>query len=389
VILASSGLWYAETSDSPRLALVALVFLPAALVHLGLALPENRGSGSGSTPLAVGAYVLAGVLGLFAARGGPATSALGVGLRSLALALVTIAALVLLARLAGWLLGARAAPRLEAGVVLAGAFASLAALVARGAGGPPDALAAVAALALPASIAFALCYRRRPAAVPPRNARAEAHTAISLEGIARGMAHAMLKPVTAVAQQLRLLEDRVSDPGVRKEIEGAAELMEQVQRLVRDVLDLARAQAIAPSRRVSIAALVEQAVRDVRARFPDRLVEMDVCEGALRADEVALRTMLINLLENALEASEASRPVRLRAEHIGDEVRFHVEDRGHGLAPEVRDRLYEPFRTTKPRGTGLGLAIAHEICHAHGGSLEAHPLPEGTLFIAVVPASPE
>jgi two-component system sensor kinase FixL len=63
-----------------------------------------------------------------------------------------------------------------------------------------------------------------------------------------------------------------------------------------------------------------------------------------------------------------------------------VADRGPGLAPEVRERLFEPFVTTKRTGTGLGLAIARRVVEAHGGEIEAEARPGGgTVFRVLLP----
>jgi signal transduction histidine kinase len=62
-----------------------------------------------------------------------------------------------------------------------------------------------------------------------------------------------------------------------------------------------------------------------------------------------------------------------------------VRDHGAGVAPEIRDRLFTPFATTKPDGIGLGLVLARELVEAHGGTLAWQPATPGTEFVVTLP----
>jgi len=92
-----------------------------------------------------------------------------------------------------------------------------------------------------------------------------------------------------------------------------------------------------------------------------------------RGDRSQIEMVLHNLISNAVDAlaagHNASREVRLRAEHEGDVVRLCVEDSGPGVAMDALERLFEPFNTTKPDGMGLGLAISRNLMRAQGGDL--------------------
>jgi signal transduction histidine kinase len=202
--------------------------------------------------------------------------------------------------------------------------------------------------------------------------------------VARRIAHSILKPVTAVSEQLRLLAPTLADPAARADLENAAQLMGQVQRLVRDLLDLARAQGVPDRRRLDLRSLLEHAVLGFRSRFPEAHVELTADDGHLVADEVGMGCLLGNLLDNAAEADPPGW-IRVVARHWAPSVEISIEDRSGGLAREVRERLFEPFVTTKPRGTGLGLAVAREVCRSHGGHLEALPTDRGTRFVVTLP----
>ena len=111
-------------------------------------------------------------------------------------------------------------------------------------------------------------------------------------------------------------------------------------------------------------------------------------EVHLIADERMLTQALTNILKNAAEAVSARRTVkplkamergRIRARLISDEmgIAFEIEDNGVGLPAKDRDRLTEPYVTTREKGTGLGLAIVRRILEDHGGELELSDAREG------------
>ena len=113
---------------------------------------------------------------------------------------------------------------------------------------------------------------------------------------------------------------------------------------------------------------------------------------AVRADGPLLRSVIINLIDNAAEALEGV-PLReitvathLRTE--SDTIEIAVADTGHGISPEDKDKLFLPHFSTKDRGTGLGLAIAARIISEHGGSLRVEDnRPVGSRFLIELPVA--
>ncbi len=210
--------------------------------------------------------------------------------------------------------------------------------------------------------------------------------AITLGQIGVELAHAMRKPLEAVSNQLGESLRSIADPDERRRLKDSMDLLAYMQDLIAGVLDLARGQLAPRGRRLRLESLLAQAVAEVQRRFPEATIESTPIDGLLDGDEIALRCVIVNLLENALEASAGDAWVRVSAQRSSEWFEITVEDRSGGLPEAVRAHLFEPFVTTKPRGIGLGLATVREACLAHGGQVAAGEIPNGTRFVIRLPA---
>ena len=86
--------------------------------------------------------------------------------------------------------------------------------------------------------------------------------------------------------------------------------------------------------------------------------------------------------------TDRSRLLHVRSEHLEDWVLISVQDSGTGIIPELAERLFDAFFTTKPNGIGLGLSICRSIVEAHGGRLSVSPVdPHGSVFQVMLPAA--
>ncbi len=109
-------------------------------------------------------------------------------------------------------------------------------------------------------------------------------------------------------------------------------------------------------------------------------------EEGIWADPDALRDVLINLVQNAVEATPGPGTVRLWQTADAEGVTLCVQDQGSGIGPEEARRIFEPFYTTKQRGTGLGLAICERVVAEHEGRIWFESAPgQGTTFYVWLP----
>jgi two-component system sensor histidine kinase DctS len=115
------------------------------------------------------------------------------------------------------------------------------------------------------------------------------------------------------------------------------------------------------------------------------------------ADRMMLEQVLLNLTRNAIEAMQDSPPERRILRIVADcqqgeqgQVTVSVIDHGHGIAPEVAERLFSPFFSTKAEGMGMGLSICRTAIEFHGGTLTHRANPEGgTIFTFALPGHPK
>jgi two-component system nitrogen regulation sensor histidine kinase NtrY len=226
--------------------------------------------------------------------------------------------------------------------------------------------------------------------------------------VARRIAHEIKNPLTPIqlsAQRLsRFLERR--EPA-QQGVSGDSELTTLVQecsRLIeREVSTLAAlvnefSQFVrfptAKLASTSANAIVHEAVEVFSGRLDGITLSTALAENlpAVRADASLLRSVVVNLIDNAAEALEnsASREIVVSTSVHSDTetVEICVSDTGHGISPEDKDKLFLPHFSTKGRGTGLGLAIAARIIAEHGGSIQVEDnLPVGSRFLIELPVA--
>jgi two-component system sensor histidine kinase KdpD len=179
-------------------------------------------------------------------------------------------------------------------------------------------------------------------------------------------------------------------------IEAEADRLDQ---LVGDLLDLSRIQAgaVRPTLEVNTAdELIGTALEQAAGPLRGRAVEVDLPADTLlagRFDFTQALRVLVNLLDNAAKYAPPETPIAVRARREGDRLVIAVLDRGPGIAPAERERVFEPFYRpagTPPgvRGTGLGLSIARGLAEAQGGAVRHEPRPGGgSAFVLELPAT--
>jgi PAS domain S-box-containing protein len=229
-------------------------------------------------------------------------------------------------------------------------------------------------------IAHDLTAERQEAELGRQLAQAEKLAAVGR--LAAGVAHELNNPLGNVLLYSKLLLEDASDPVLRDaNVRRIADNALRCKAIVRGLLDYAR-QSPVEMDWADLNLLVEGAVGLVAGEVGLRRValELRLAEDLpkVRCDGRQVQQVLVNLIQNGLEATEAGGRVTVFTERAdGDGVVVGVRDQGRGVAPRALERLFEPFNTTKERGMGLGLSICYGIVERHRGRIWVESRPDG------------
>ncbi len=200
-----------------------------------------------------------------------------------------------------------------------------------------------------------------------------------------GLAHEINNPLAGILTSAELLSRTAEDPQVRHRAEAIVAEVERCRGLTRNMLSFGRQQ---PTSRepVDLAEVVDSALQLAThaLRGGDVAVHVERGDGPtdVIGDRGQLQQVVLNLVENSVEALRergADRRLEVAIAGTPEQVVVDVRDNGPGIPEAARDRLFEPFFTTRGvgRGTGLGLSICHGIVANHGGALALMPPREG------------
>lgn len=206
------------------------------------------------------------------------------------------------------------------------------------------------------------------------------------------IAHELKNPLASIKGLAALLARDVSLDSkaaerlkvLRAEVERMHETLDQFLDLSRPLVPLTQTDVALNELGTEVAALCDGIART-------RGVALVAEEGAVvaRADRRKLRQVLVNLVQNAIEAAPSGTEVRVSAAEVATGLVLCVSDRGAGVPDELREAAFAPGVTTRPRGSGLGLTIARALVQQHGGTLSLDPRDGGgTVARVLLPRPP-
>jgi two-component system nitrogen regulation sensor histidine kinase NtrY len=218
--------------------------------------------------------------------------------------------------------------------------------------------------------------------------------------VARRVAHEIKNPLTPIALSAERIQrhlERAASPDkasleiVRSCAETIAGAVETVRRLVDEFSTLARFPASNPHP-ADINEVVENALSMFNGRMDGIAVHISLALDLpkVMADSEAIKRAIANLVDNAAESMQDSmvREIEVSTALVAsrDAVEISVADTGHGVTPELKEKLFLPYFSTRKRGTGLGLAIVSRVIEEHHGSIRVEEnKPVGARFIVELP----
>jgi signal transduction histidine kinase len=220
----------------------------------------------------------------------------------------------------------------------------------------------------------------------------DARRLAALGQFAAAIAHDIRTPLTSISLNVQILRRKLElSADDREHLDIAIEELARLDKSVAEILDFAKPVKIAPQR-IDVDELIETTARGLTRVLSEKHIALR-CEPrgelpAVHGDPQRLRQVLVNLVGNAADASQAGAEVVVRARKDAARIAIEVEDHGRGIGEDDLARIFEPFYTTRADGTGLGLAICHKVVRAHGGDIEVRStVGRGSTFTVLLPAA--
>jgi two-component system nitrogen regulation sensor histidine kinase NtrY len=223
----------------------------------------------------------------------------------------------------------------------------------------------------------------------------KAQRALAWQEVARRLAHEIKNPLTPIklSTERMLKKWQKKDPAFDRIFERSSEtIIREVDGLKRLVDEFSRLGKMPVIKRVptALGPMVKE-VATLYRDYKDLEIQVDVPGEMPLAllDSEQFKRVLINLFDNAIEAMQNKGRIKVNVGMKDENDRFFISvaDEGSGIKDEHKDRLFQPYFSTKEDGTGLGLAIAHRIVDEHGGSIRVKDnSPRGIVFTVELPA---
>ena len=224
-----------------------------------------------------------------------------------------------------------------------------------------------------------------------------AESLASLTTLAAGVAHEIKNPLGSIGIHIQLMQRaldkekgrRVAVDELREYIEVVNEEVDRLNRIVVDFLFAVRPMNVELAES-DLNSIVRDMLTFVRYELEENgielLEELDDSIPPLRLDEKYIKQALLNLVKNAISAMPDGGSLRVATTKRGDETIVQLSDTGTGMSPEVLEKIFEPYFTTKDFGSGIGLTLVYKIVKEHMGdiSVVSHQ-GEGSTFTITLP----
>jgi len=208
--------------------------------------------------------------------------------------------------------------------------------------------------------------------------------------VAARVAHELRNPITVIGGFINRAKKNLSNPQtIEKYLDVISKEVENLERIVTEILEFSKSKSILEFTEFDMNELIEEVVyiMQEKAKKANVIIETKLSNTAkVVADRTKLKRVLINLVQNAMEASPPNGRILIRSFQEADKVVVSVFNTGEPLSDKELKKIFTPFYTTKTQGTGLGLPICKKIVEdEHGGRIWAEPKSNGMEFYFEIP----
>ena len=212
-----------------------------------------------------------------------------------------------------------------------------------------------------------------------------------------GVAHEIKNPLNAIALRLELLRARLGQPD--QELFGEIDILSKevlrLDRVVKTFLDFSRPLDV-HLQNIDLGVLAREVTEFVTPQAREKKIDVDFSAPSepaassstmMRGDSDLLKQAVLNLVTNAIDAMGSGGRLQVRVSRSGDKLTLEVGDTGSGIPPELRDKVFQLYFTTKPGGSGIGLAMTYRAVQLHNGTISfKSEAGSGTTFRLEFPA---
>lgn len=218
---------------------------------------------------------------------------------------------------------------------------------------------------------------------------------MGLGSIAAGLHHEIRNPLAALSLHVQLLEEQLEDGHSSEDVCSMLDVIKTEVIRIGGVLEGFRDFASVERLNISLFSMRELLQRQVRLISPQasersvaiRIQFSDELPKQVPGDQARLEQVFLNLLLNAMDAMPAGGDIVISVFVEAGSIVVEISDTGSGVPADLRDRVFDPYFTTKGKGTGLGLALCDKIIRQHNGGLDFRSTPQGTTFQLTLPCS--
>ncbi len=214
--------------------------------------------------------------------------------------------------------------------------------------------------------------------------------------MASKVAHEVRNPLSSISLNAELLEDELSDPRKMDHAEAVSllrSIIREVDRLAELTNEYLQFSRLPRSRREAndLGSLLHEVCHFMihEAENHEVRIHLEKPESKISAsfDHSQMHRVMLNLLRNGIEALPDGGRIDVKLEHHPPYAYIHVRDSGKGIPKNFRDKVFQPFFTSKDMGTGLGLAITRQVVREHGGDIILNDSTEGAHFVITLPTN--